>query len=82
MSETFYFVAYVDKGETLTVIDLAHCVDYERDEWSVVNDENFHDHLEAIAYARALAAQEGLKYRPFDSRYDSSLNEKLHLTLR
>lgn len=81
MSDTFYFVAFVDKGETLTVIDLAHSVDYERDDWAVVNDENFSDHLEAIEYARALATQHGLKYRRFDSRYDSSLNEKLTLTL-
>lgn len=81
MSDTFYFVAYVEKRETLTVIDLAYSVDYERDDWDVVNDENFTDPLEAIAYARALAKQHGLKYRLFDSRYHSSLSEKLQLTL-
>ena len=81
MSDTFYFVAFVDKGEALTVIDLGHSVSYERDEWSVANDENFHGHLEAIAYARALAEKHGLKYRRFESRYDKSLNERMNLTL-
>lgn len=81
MSDTFYFIAFVDKGETITVIDLGHSVSYERDEWSVVNDEDFSDHLEAIAYARALAEKHGLKYRRFESRYNSELNERLILTL-
>lgn len=82
MSETFYFVAFVGEGQQeITVIDLGHSVSYERDDWAVVNDEDFHDHLEAIAYAKALAAQHGLKYRRFESRYNSSLNEKMVLTL-
>lgn len=75
MSDTFYFVAMVEKGTALTVIDLAHCVDYERDEWWVVDNENFNTPAEAINHAKRLASLNGLKYNRFDSRYDSSLSE-------
>lgn len=62
VSSTFYFPAYVGKGrQEITVIDLGYNVDYERDEFAAVNDLNFKSHLEAILYARALAAQNGLK---------------------
>ena len=81
MSDTFYFVAFKGTDEsTLLVIDLGHSVSYERGEWNVVDEENFHDRDEAIAHARGLAAGNGLKYQPFESRYDKSLNEaKLRL---
>lgn len=46
MSDTFYFVVMVDKGQALTVIDLAYCVDYERSDWSCVDIENFTDPIE------------------------------------
>lgn len=75
MSDTFYFVVMVDKGQALTVIDLAYCVDYERDDWSSVDNENFTDPSSAINHARRLANRNGLAYRPFESRYDSYLNE-------
>lgn len=76
MSETFYFVAFNGLDETtLLVIDLAHVVDYERDEWNVVDQVNFDDRDEAIAHARGLAEGNGLKYKTFESRYNSSLNE-------
>lgn len=80
MSDTFYFVAFSDKT-TLIVIDLDHCVSYERDDWSVVDEENFTTPEEAIAHARNLAIVNGLNYEPFESRYNKSLNEpKLSLT--
>lgn len=83
MSSTFYFLTYVGKDrQEVTVIDLGYNVDYERDEFAAVNDLNFENHLEAIIYARALAIQNGLKYRLFESRYNSSLDEKLILRLR
>lgn len=75
MSDTFYFVALVDKGKALTVIDLAHCVDYERDDWSVVDDKNFDNPQDAIAHAKRLAGLNGLAYNRFDSRYNESLSE-------
>ena len=75
MTDTFYFVALVNKRTALTVIDLAHCVDYERDEWCVVDDVNFDNPPEAIAHAKRLAALNGLEYSRFDSRYNSSLSE-------
>lgn len=82
MSDTFYFVAFNGKDESeLLVIDLDYAVDYERGDWSVVDDKNFTDRNEAIAHARTLAIVNGLAYLPFESRYDKSLNEpKLSLT--
>lgn len=75
----FYFVAVCNNplGDALTVIDLAHCVDYERDEWAVVDQINFKSHTDAIAHARRLARLNRMIYKPFESRYDSSLNEPL-----
>ena len=75
MSDTFYFVALVDNRTALTVIDLAHCVDYERDDWCVVDNENFDNPQEAIAHAKRLADLNGLGYNSFDSRYNESLSE-------
>jgi hypothetical protein len=82
VSDTFYFVAFADeKSSVLTVIDLENIVSYERNHWSVVDEENFTDRDKAIAHARALATVNGLTYEPFESRYDKSLNEpKLSLT--
>lgn len=75
MNDTFYFVVMVDKGQALTVIDLAYCVDYERSDWSCVDIENFTDPSSAINHARRLANRNGLAYKSFESRYDSYLNE-------
>jgi hypothetical protein len=76
VSDTFYFVAFKGRDKfTLIVIDLAHCVSYERDEWHVVDEENFTTPEEAIAHARTLAIVNNLNYEPFESRYDKSLNE-------
>lgn len=75
MNSTFYFVALVDKGKALTVIDLAYCVDYERDEWCVVDQVNFRSPQDSIAHAKRLATLNNLNYNRFDSRYDPSLSE-------
>lgn len=75
MSDTFYFVVMVDKGQAITVIDLAYCVDYEQDDWACVDNQNFTDPSLAINHARRLANRNGLDYKPFESRYDSCLNE-------
>jgi len=81
LTDTFYFIAYVKDRTAITVIDLAFCVDYERDEFDYVNMENFDNHNDAIEYARELSDKYDLKYELFDSRYDSSLNEYLNLEL-
>ena len=76
MSDTFYFVIFTDASEqTLSVIDLAYCVDYERWDWNCVDGEDFNDLSEAIIHAKSLASKYGRKYRRFESRYDSNLNE-------
>ncbi|WOF81461.1 hypothetical protein P5704_026555 (plasmid) [Pseudomonas sp. FeN3W] len=78
----FYFVSFKGMDRTtITVIDLDHCVSYERDEFSPVNDQNFSDHLDAIEHAKALACKYNLNYAPFVSRYRSELNETNLLTL-
>lgn len=82
MNDTFYFIIYTSRDRSsIKVIDLARIVDYQRNDWLAVNDENFNDPTMAIEYAKALAKQHGLVYEAFESRYDSSLNEKLFLTL-
>lgn len=79
MSESndfIYFVVFADKEcETLTVIDLQRCVDYEREDWNCIDNMNFQSHTDACEYARAVAKANNLKYRPFESRYNSMLNE-------
>jgi len=81
-NKTFYFVAH-PRGDktTLTVIDVARALSYERNEFDAVNDIDFDDHNEAIDYARVLASVHDLKYEMFDSRYNEDLNEKLQLIL-
>lgn len=79
-NETFYFIAYVQKRQALTVIDLAYSVDYEKDDWDVACNETFQEPEAAINYARKLATKYGLEYKPFDSRYNESLSERLYLT--
>lgn len=79
-NETFYFIAYVQNRQALTVIDLAYTVDYEKDEWDVACNETFQEPQAAITYAQKLALKYGLQYKPFDSRYDESLSERLYLT--
>lgn len=78
MDDTFYFLAFVGRsGPTpaVTVIDLAYCVDYEREDWATIGKVNYSDPAIAIARARAFAWVNGYSYKPFESRYDSSLNE-------
>lgn len=76
-TENFYFIAW-PKGDrsSITVIDLAHSVDYEREDWATVNDLNFSTPDEAITYARGLAEKFGLRYELFESRYNQDLNEE------
>ncbi|MHD0644115.1 hypothetical protein ACYPKM_00595 [Pseudomonas aeruginosa] len=77
-----YFIVFSDaERRSITVIDLQESVSYERNDWATVNEENFSTHLEAIAYARALAAKYGLRYELFESRYNRELNEEVALTL-
>lgn len=81
-TETFYFIAHPcgDKDK-VTVIDLSYSVDYKRSDWDTINDNNFTCHKEAIEYGRAIADKFNLKYELFNSRYNESLNETLHLIL-
>jgi uncharacterized Zn finger protein len=74
--DTFYFIVFTDKGrKTITVIDLAHVVAYERDDWINVNDITMYNSREAVLYAREKASNEDFYYEKFDSRYHSFLNE-------
>ena len=75
-------IAKDEKKLEITVLDLSFNVSYQRNDWSNVNSETFNDHLSAISYAKKLAKQNGLKYIPFTSRYDSDLNEFNNLVLK
>ncbi len=79
---TFYFVIHPrgDRSE-VQVIDLASCARTERIEWLAVNDQDFYERDLAIAHARGLAQKFGLRYVPFESRYDTERNESHSLTL-
>lgn len=73
---TFFFVAHGDREKTtVTVIDLHHSVNYERDEFAVIDDVNFRTAPAAIKYAKEVAKLNGLKYQPFESRYYSKFQE-------
>ncbi|MDA0152261.1 hypothetical protein OH460_08105 [Vibrio sp. Makdt] len=80
--EFIYFIANQggDKSK-VTVIDLANVTVYEREQFSPVNDDNYHDLSEALGDAKAIASKYDLEYIPFESRYNSELNEKTQLTL-
>lgn len=81
-TDTFYFVIYNGKDKSaIKVIDLAYSVDYERSDFPVVNKEDFQELEDAIEHAKALAEKYGLRYIPFESRYDSGLNESCNLSL-
>lgn len=75
---TFYFLAYTNNREAVTVIDLSNMTSYEREDWDTVNDVNMSDRDEAIAYGRDFADRHGLHYELFESRYDRTENEKLY----
>ncbi|MCY9861409.1 hypothetical protein OTK49_02610 [Vibrio coralliirubri] len=73
---TFFFIAHSDSTEaSITVIDLHHCVDYERSEFRVIDEVNFRTAPAAIKYAKQVARLNGLKYEPFDTRYFSKYSE-------
>jgi 3'-phosphoadenosine 5'-phosphosulfate sulfotransferase (PAPS reductase)/FAD synthetase len=74
-SGNIYFVIYTNNKQSVTVIDLASCVAYERSDWNNVNDYTFYSHTEAIEYARSLAERYGLEYERFESRYNNELDE-------
>lgn len=77
-----YFIAHLggDKSK-ITVIDLSNVTIYERDQFSPVNDDNYHDLEEALSDAKTIATKYDLEYVPFDSRYNKQLSEKTQLTL-
>lgn len=58
---------------------MARCVAHERGEFSAGYDKNMFHHDEAIAYARNRSECNGLKYKLFNSRYDSPHNGGLAL---
>lgn len=80
-ADKFYFIALIENKTTLTVIDLSFGTDYERNDWSAVDDENYETHALAICAAREMARFHGLKYKPFESRYDDRLNEYPAITM-
>lgn len=82
MENIIYFIAFVGGEQSkVTVIDLAYETIYERNDFSAVNDDNYHDLDKALSDAKKLADKYDLEYVPFDSRYNKSLSEKRQLTL-
>lgn len=79
MEDVFYFIAQLPRAAmpTLTVIDLSYACAYERDEFRAINNTDYTSLDQAIQDARKLAAQEGMAYQRFESRYHDSLNEAL-----
>jgi len=76
--EQDYFIAYINDRKAVTVIDLSFCVNYEKDDWDVVEGDNGKNTTvlpEAIINARNFAKINNLEYEPFESRYHSCLNE-------
>jgi hypothetical protein len=67
----FFLVFPGGDRSKITVIDLMHCVSYERNDWENVNDNTYYNRDEAIKSARDIADRYGLEYMPFESRYDN-----------
>ena len=78
MYETMYFAARSGDNE-ITVIDLQSSLSYQREDWGVLNDVNLYNSKDAIEYTRDLAKRNGLKYKPFNSRYGEVTNDH-HIT--
>lgn len=75
-----YFAIFSKKDKSkIKVIDLSSEVDYERTEWSLVDDEIFYDAKSAIQHSKSIASSRGLTYSPFESRYgdDDEVNERV-----
>lgn len=72
----FYFLAYTNNKQAITVIDLNWCVEYEMDEWDLVEgiDDKYIELDEAISIAKNKANNKGIEYVEFDSRYHNELN--------
>lgn len=75
MTDTFYFVVSDDVPSQVKVIDLQCNTSYKRDDFNPVDDRDFNDLNEAIRYAKKIAEINNVRYVPFESRYDRSLNE-------
>ena len=77
-SPMIYFVVHPSGDrKVITVVDLARSCDYEKGDWCCIDNNEFDNHIAAISYAREIARVNSLSYKPFDSRYDSSLSEPL-----
>ena len=77
---TFYFIAHPRGIESkITVIDLSYAASHERGEFCAVNDADYQDLNEALDDAKKIAFKFNLEYQRFESRYNSSLNEKINL---
>jgi len=76
MEGVFYFLIH-PSGDVaaIAVTDLSHASSYERDEWRCVSPHNYTDLQEAISDAKRLAERLALRYVPFSSRYNETLNE-------
>lgn len=72
----FYFLAYTNNKQAITVIDLNWSVSYEMDEWNLVEsiDDKYMELDEAISIAKNIADNKGIEYLEFDSRYHNELN--------
>lgn len=79
-SDTFYFLCHPCGDRTkITVVDLGHNVSYQKNDWDVVNSNEFDNAKDAIMYGKRLAIKYRLEYQPFESRYGEEVEDGLYL---
>jgi hypothetical protein len=78
----FYFLCYPSGDRTrITVIDEFESSRYEKNDYALVNDLEWDNSENAIAYGRTLAEKYNLIYEPFKPRCGNINNEDSYLYL-
>lgn len=75
--DVFYFLVHpFGELNRVQVVDLSYCNKFRRDDYYIVNSEDFEDQDTAIKYAKALAKKHNLTYEPFVPNYYCSTPEE------
>jgi hypothetical protein len=71
MNEYIYFICFYRDSErsAITVVDLQQDMSYEKQDFAIVNENEYDTREEAIESARDIAKRHNLQYIPFVSRY-------------
>lgn len=75
--DVFYFLVHpFGNKKQVQVVDLSYCNKFRRDDYYIVNSEDFENQEDAIKYAKALAEKYDLTYKPFVPNHHCSTSEE------